>query len=188
MRWWPHYAVMKWRRVPGQGESATPVHRHWVHGQHVARPAGTTFRRRRDMLDGSRRWEGISRSHMHRALICCVKLYPLECYCRQNPTATISPYPTLMITPYDMMLAGTPLVKKCQTCKYLWPVCGSSIMIAAVIILVRTITKIKTIELTHVGEAASRQAHRSGSHQHGSHDKKVRMRLSHTCSDLTDQR
>jgi hypothetical protein len=40
----------------------------------------------------------------------------------------------------------------------------------------------------HVGEARSRQAHGSRSHQDAAHDQEVRVRLGHTGADLLDQR
>lgn len=49
----------------------------------------------------------------------------------QNPTATIKPYPSVTMTPKAMKLAGMPLVRKCDTLRYLLPVWLSSIMIAA---------------------------------------------------------
>jgi NAD dependent epimerase/dehydratase family enzyme len=47
----------------------------------------------------------------------------------------IRAYPTLITTANVMMLAGMPLVRKCWTRKYRCPVCESSIMIAARIIV-----------------------------------------------------
>lgn len=47
------------------------------------------------------------------------------------PTITIDPYPTVITTNNVRILAGIPLLMKCLTCRYLCPVCESSIMIAA---------------------------------------------------------
>ena len=49
----------------------------------------------------------------------------------QRPATSKSPYPNVITTKKVMTLAGIPLEMKCLTCKYRWPVCESSIMIAA---------------------------------------------------------
>lgn len=48
-----------------------------------------------------------------------------------KPATYISPYPRVTITTKDMRLAGIPRVRKWRTWRYRWPVCGTSVMIAA---------------------------------------------------------